>query len=128
MLPDAVDHDLKQSQPMNRAKVTTTIRDVAKAAGVSVSTVSRVLNDKDDVAPETYRKVQTIIKELGYASNLAAKSMRSRRTDVIGLVMPDVVDPFSIQVIKGVNRAIAELRSEERRVGKECRSRWSPYH
>jgi len=94
---------------MNRAKVTTTIRDVAKAAGVSVSTVSRVLNDKDDVAPETYRKVQTIIKELGYASNLAAKSMRSRRTDVIGLVMPDVVDPFSIQVIKGVNRAIAEL-------------------
>ena len=94
---------------MNRNKTTTTIRDVAKAAGVSVSTVSRVLNDKDDVAPETYRKVQTVIKELGYASNLAAKSMRSRSTNVIGLIIPDVVDPFSIQIIKGVNQAIADL-------------------
>jgi len=106
MVPDS---ESKQMVPMSRNKGTITIRDVAKAAGVSVSTVSRVLNDKDDVAPETYRKVQTVIKELGYASNLAAKSMRSRSTNVIGLIMPDVVDPFSIQIIKGVNRAIAEL-------------------
>ena len=86
-----------------------TIRDVAKNAGVSVSTVSRVLNDKDDVAPETYTKVQQVIAELGYASSLAAKGMRSRRTNVIGLIMPDVGDPFSIQVMKGVNRAIQEF-------------------
>jgi LacI family transcriptional regulator len=86
-----------------------TIHDVAKTAGVSVSTVSRVLNDKDDVAPETYLKVQQIIEELGYASSLAAKGMRSRRTNVIGLIMPDVGDPFAIQVMKGVNRAIQEF-------------------
>jgi LacI family transcriptional regulator len=96
-------------QLMNRNKTTTTIRDVAKAAGVSVSTVSRVLNDKGDVAPETYQKVQEIIDELGYTSSLAARGLRSRRMNVIGLAMPDVGDPFSIQVMKGVSRAIAEL-------------------
>lgn len=94
---------------MKRAKRAVTIQDVAKAAGVSVSTVSRVLNDKDDVAYETYEKVQDVIQELGYTSSLAAKSMRSRKTNVIGLIMPDVEQPFPIQVMKGVNRAIAEL-------------------
>jgi len=94
---------------MGRNNKSVTIQDVARAAGVSVSTVSRVLNDKDDVAPETYRKVQGIIAELGYTSSLAARSMRSRRTNVIGLIMPDVEDPFCIQVMKGVHRAIAKL-------------------
>lgn len=86
-----------------------TIRDVAREAGVSVSTVSRVLNDKDDVAPETYERVRDVIRRLGYTSSLAARSMRSRRTNVIGLIVPDVADSFSIQVMKGVNQAIFEL-------------------
>ena len=90
-------------------RATVTIQDVAKAAGVSVSTVSRVLNDKDDVAPETYERVQRVIQELGYTSSLAAKSMRSRKTNVIGLIMPKVGDPFTIQVMKGVDRAIENL-------------------
>jgi LacI family transcriptional regulator len=87
----------------------TTIQDIAKVAGVSVSTVSRVLNEKDDVALETYEKVRAVIEEFGYTSTLAAKSMRSRTTNVIGLIIPDVGDPFSIEVMKGVNRAIAPL-------------------
>jgi LacI family transcriptional regulator len=91
------------------SKANVTIIDVAKAAGVSVSTVSRVLNNKDDVAPETYQKVQEVIDELGYTSSLAARGLRSRRMNVIGLIMPDVEDPFSIEVMKGVNRAITEL-------------------
>jgi LacI family transcriptional regulator len=94
---------------MGRRNRSITIQDVAQAAGVSVSTVSRVLNDKDDVAPETYEKVQSIIQEMGYTSSLAARSMRSRRTNVIGLIVPDVADSFSIQVMKGVNQAIFEL-------------------
>jgi LacI family transcriptional regulator len=93
-----------------RRRATVTIHDVARAAGVSVSTVSRVLNDKDDVAPETYDRVRCVIRELGYASSLAAKSMRSRKTNVIGLIMPDVGDPFTIGVMKGVNRAINDLK------------------
>jgi len=94
---------------MKFSKLTPTIQDVAKAAGVSVSTVSRVLNDKDDVAPDTYNKVQQVISELGYTSSLAARSMRSRKTNVIGLIMPDVDNPFSIQVMRGVNQGIAQF-------------------
>lgn len=86
-----------------------TIQDVARAANVSISTVSRVLNDKDDVAPDTYQKIQDVIAELGYTSNLAARSMRSRRTGVIGLIMPELEDPFCIQVLKGINHAIVAL-------------------
>jgi LacI family transcriptional regulator len=94
---------------MSPTRATVTIRDVAEAAGVSISTVSRVLNDKDDVAPATHQKVQNIIAELGYTSSLAARGLRSRRMNVLGLVMPDVGNPFAIQVMKGVSRAIAEL-------------------
>lgn len=94
---------------MRRTRKSITIHDVAAAAGVSVSTVSRVLNDKDDVAADTYDRVQQVIGELGYASSLAARGMRSRRTNVIGLIMPDVADPYSITVMQGVNRAIAQL-------------------
>jgi len=94
---------------MKNAKASITIRDVAKTAGVSVSTVSRVLNDKDDVSVETYERVQKVITELGYTSSLAAKSMRSRKTNVIGLVVPDLKQTFCLKVIKGVHRAIEQL-------------------
>jgi LacI family transcriptional regulator len=94
---------------MQRTRAATTIRDVAREAGVSVSTVSRVLNDKDDVASDTYERVQAVIQQLSYTSSLAARSMRSHRTNVIGLIVPDVADSFSIQVMKGVNRAITDL-------------------
>ena len=91
---------------MKRARKATTIRDVAKAAGVSVSTVSRVLNEKADVSLETYDKVRRIIDELGYASSLAATSMRSQRTNVIGILIVELGDPFSLELFKGVDRAI----------------------
>jgi LacI family transcriptional regulator len=87
-------------------KSTLTIRDVAAAAGVSVTTVSRVLNDKDDVAPETSARVRHVIKELGYASSMAARSMRSRRTNVVGLIVPDLTQPYSTLITRGVNRTV----------------------
>ena len=85
-----------------------TISDVAKAAGVSVSTVSRVLNGKIDVAYDTQNKIQEVIEQMGYTSSLAARSMRGRKTNLVGMVMPDIAYPFAIEVMKGVNRAIAE--------------------
>ncbi len=94
---------------MDSPRKSVTIHDVAKATGVSVSTVSRVLNDKDDVAADTYIRFQNVIQELGYASSLAERGMRSRRTNVIGLIMPDVASPYCIEVLQGVNRAIAQL-------------------
>ena len=87
---------------MRRNRKSITIHDVAASAGVSVSTVSRVLNDKDDVASETYERVQQVVSELGYASSLAARGMRSHRTNVIGLIMPDVAAPYSVAVLQGL--------------------------
>ena len=84
-----------------------TIQNVAKAAGVSVSTVSRVLNEKDDVSSDTQGRVRAVIDKLGYTSNLAARSMRSRRKNLIGLVVPDF-GSYSVEIMKGINRAIAE--------------------
>jgi LacI family transcriptional regulator len=89
-------------------KQSATIQDVAKTAGVSVSTVSRVLNAKVDVAKETQDRILSVIEELGYTTNLAARSMRSQKKNLIGLIMPDIAYPFAIEVMKGVNKAIAE--------------------
>jgi LacI family transcriptional regulator len=93
---------------MQKKKRTVTIQDVAKTAGVSVSTVSRVLNRKVDVAIETQDRILSVIEDLGYTTNLAARSMRSQKKNLIGLIMPDIAYPFAIEVMKGVNRAIAE--------------------
>lgn len=92
---------------MARMKSTVTIHDVAAAAGVSVSTVSRVLNQKTDVAEETAQRIRRVIDELGYVSSLAARSLRSRQTNVIGLIMPDLEHSFALLVVKGVSRTIA---------------------
>jgi len=93
---------------MRKQKRTMTIQDVAKTAGVSVSTVSRVLNGKLDVASETQEHILSVIDDLGYTTNLAARSMRSQKKNLIGLIMPDLAYPFAFEVMKGVNRAIAE--------------------
>ncbi len=89
-------------------KRSVTIQDVAKASGVSVSTVSRVLNGKVDVADETQARIVGVIANLGYTSNLAARSMRSHKKNLIGLVVPDIGFPYSIEIMKGINQAIAE--------------------
>ena len=93
---------------MPTKKRAVTIQDVAKTAGVSISTVSRVLNGKVDVAGSTQDRILEVIKELGYTSSLAARSMRSHKKNLIGLVIPDIGFPYSIEIMKGINRAIAE--------------------
>jgi LacI family transcriptional regulator len=93
---------------MRKNKRTVTIQDVAKTAGVSVSTVSRVLNGRVDVALDTQDRIRSAIHDLGYTTNLAARSMRSFKKNMVGLIMPDIAYPFAIEVMKGVNRAIAE--------------------
>ena len=93
---------------MRKKKRTVTIQDVAKNAGVSVSTVSRVLNGKVDVASDTQDRILSVIENLGFTTNLAARSMRSYKKNLVGLIMPDIAYPFAIEVMKGVNRAIAE--------------------
>ena len=106
LTPKAKDMTSRDVTPNKKRAVT--IRDVAKAANVSVSTVSRVLNGKVDVAADTQSRVLAVIDELSYTSNLAARSMRSHKKNLIGLVLPDIGSPYSIEIMKGINRAIAE--------------------
>ena len=63
-----------------------TIRDVAAAAGVSIQTVSRVLNNRPDVAPETLLRVQEVISETGYAPNMFARGRIQGRSHILGVV------------------------------------------
>ena len=95
---------------MRRNRQSVTIQDVAKTAGVSVSTVSRVLNGKVDVSSTTQEHVLSVIDELGYTTNLAARSMRSFKKNLVGLIMPDIAYPFAVEVMRGVNQAIAESK------------------
>src|SRR4030095_3230177 len=94
---------------MKRNSNRVTIRDVASKAGVSVTTVSRVLNGKDDISEETLTRVQAVVQELGYATSLAARGMRSHRTNVIGLILHDVASIYSQEIMRGVNEVIAKI-------------------
>ncbi len=82
-----------------------TIRDVAARAGVSVATVSKVVNRRYGVATTTYAKVQSVIDELGYESSIVARSLRNARTNVLGVLVSDI-EPFSAELLKGAARAI----------------------
>lgn len=88
-----------------------TIGDVARAAGVSVSTVSKALNGRYGISAETAARVAEIAGQLGYESSLVASSMRSRRTGVIGVLIPDF-EPFSTEVLKGVAHGLRGTRYE----------------
>ncbi len=82
-----------------------TIQDVARSAGVSTATVSRVFSAPDQVAEVTRARVRAAVADLGYTPNLAAKTLRTLRTDKILVTVPDISNPFFSQVIRGVEEA-----------------------
>ena len=84
------------------------LRDVAKAAKVSVGTVSNVLNRPEVVAPETLARVQATIKELGFVPNGFARHLRSGQSRTLGLIVPDVANPFFTEVARGVEDAASK--------------------
>lgn len=84
-----------------------TITDVARVAGVSVATVSRVLNDQYGVASKTAEKVQAVVEELGYESSLVARSLRGQRTNVLGIVVMDL-EPWSAELLRGFSRGVRD--------------------
>ncbi len=88
-----------------------TISDVARSAGVSVATVSKVVNGRYGVALATSARVQEVIDELGYESSLVARSLRSTRTNVIGILVAEF-EPFSTELLKGTSSAIAHTGYE----------------
>jgi LacI family transcriptional regulator len=78
-----------------------TMADVAREAGVSLMTVSRVVNNKGDVSPATRQRVLEIIEQLGYRPSSIARGLVTQRTGTLGLVMPDVANPFFADVARG---------------------------
>lgn len=79
-----------------------TINDVAKAAGVSRQTVSRAMNDKREISPETKERVMIAVEQLGYQPNRLAQGMVTRRTRSVGLILADITNPFFPEVARGV--------------------------
>jgi LacI family transcriptional regulator len=79
-----------------------TINDVARLAGVAPITVSRVINNSGYISPKTRERVQQAIYELGYVPNTIARSLRSKRTHTLALVITDITNPFFTSLARGV--------------------------
>jgi LacI family transcriptional regulator len=82
-----------------------TITDVAREVGVSPQTVSRMLNNKTEISPETRARILEAVQRLGYRPSSLARSLVTRKTNTLGLVIPDVANPFFSEVAYGAEEA-----------------------
>jgi LacI family transcriptional regulator len=87
---------------MERTNVTVTIYDVAREAGVSMATVSRVVNNNPNVKPQTRKKVYEAIERLGYRPNAVARGLASKKTTTVGVVIPDIANANFAEVARGI--------------------------
>ena len=92
--------------------MTTTIHDVARIAGVGTGTVSRVINNSAGVKPATRKKVLSAIAQLNYRPNPIARSMISKRTGAIGVIVPFFTRPFNTELLRAVQAALSRSGKE----------------
>jgi len=90
--------------------MTLTMRDIARSQGVSVVTVSKVLRNHSDISAKTRKRVLQRMKQLNYHPNPAARALVTGRTNLVGLVVPDLLHPFFAQVAKAIS---ARLRLQQ---------------
>jgi DNA-binding LacI/PurR family transcriptional regulator len=83
--------------------VRTNIKEIAQKAGVSIATVSRVMNNHGPVREETRRRILQIAHELNYQPNPIARSLSRKQTDTIGVILPEMVDEFFTDIIRGID-------------------------
>ena len=95
---------------MKKIKKKTSIKDIAREADVSISTVSHVINKSKNVSEETQKKVKNAIKRLNYRPSIIARSLRTRKTRTIGVMLPDIAQPFFAQVVRGMEQAAKERK------------------
>lgn len=104
-----------------------TINDVAREAGVSVATVSKVINERYGVSEATSEKVLAVIDQLGYQSSLIASSLRRKSTGVIGVLVAEF-EPYSAELLKGISAALDgtgyELLAHAGRTGAHNHTGW----
>jgi LacI family transcriptional regulator len=91
---------------MSQKLKNTSIKDIAKEAGVAISTVSYVVNKKDLVADKTKKKVLRAIEKLGYEPNFIARSLRTKKTSTIGVIVYDISNPFVAQIVRGMEEVV----------------------
>jgi LacI family transcriptional regulator len=91
-------------------KIMVTLKDIAKLAGVSESTVSLCLNDKSTVNYKTCKHVKEIARQLGYTPNAIAKSLAKQRSQTIGLVVPDIENPYFGRLIRCIDEHLTKLQ------------------
>ena len=87
-----------------------TIKEVAKKAGVSIATVSYCFTGARNVKPETKLRVMQVVEELHYVPNATARTLRTARADRIGIVLPDISDPYYAELLKGISEIAAPSR------------------
>lgn len=97
---------------MNDKPSKITIKDVAREAGVSHATVSRVLNNNEHVRPEKRQRVMDAMTRLGYVVNQQARSLAGGRSQVIGLLVHDLSSPYIGEVLQGIDEALADAQYE----------------
>src|SRR5262249_1395431 len=85
-----------------------TIYDVARLAGVSTATVSRALNGRGQIAPATRASIDAAVTQLGYHPNTAARSLVTRSTQTIALLLPHIANPFYADLVSGIQRRAFE--------------------
>lgn len=90
------------------AKSAATIRDVARVAGLSVASISRVLNGHNHVHPDTRKKVLDAMNALGYVPNAAARSLSTAKSHAIGVVLPDLHGEFFSELVRGMDKVASE--------------------
>lgn len=93
------DADVQQEKPA----ASVTIRDVAKAAGVSIATVSRVLNDAARVTDDTRDRVRAVVDRMGYSPNGGARTLATRRTRTLGVLLPELYGEFFSEFIRAID-------------------------
>ena len=84
-----------------------TIVDVAEKAGVSLGTVSRVINNDAHVAPDTRERVAVVMREMGYVANRQARSLKGSKTNVIGVLVPDLGTGYIGEIMRGIDSELA---------------------
>lgn len=91
---------------MPKSRKTISIRDIADIAGVSVATVSRVINENGRFSEATRQRVQDVIDEYGYVTNMAARSLRQAKSKTVGIIIPDILSDWFAFVVTEVERRL----------------------
>lgn len=121
---DQADQAAMSDKVRNRGDGVSTIQDVARAAGVSVSTISNVLNGRvDRMRPETLQRVEAAIAALGYRPNRAARQLKTGHTPMLGLLVPSIANPMYGYIAREIETCAQELHGHSVVLGNTYRNK-----